>query len=1386
MTSTSVDETRHGSVQACFSPRIAVFASQDVQREVCQKNNLPCFVSLLRPFEYIHRVSVRHSNYSTAILNSIRLSFCTLDHSPDPKSDGTDWIDGLLHRSVFTGTNISNWIHFINSRLSPAPSASSAVVPNVRIKRDHEWLGSAADEGEDYPQPPTPWYIRFLNLLFEHRPLVEYDHTSHPLAAMLVVSTSNPDPLTEFSKLHEQTAKDGSGWPSKDWLETGTILRYYLLVHEINQEPDGGKSHANGILDAIKKVYGLNCGLIYINSENTEWLRKKRIVDQDPNFDKPDTTTKKEDYWYRYQCDAATEDQEKVITFGECISEEDILGLKVLLREFTLQSLIPHIERCVQQWNDSLAASRKGITGRLFSVGKKYFSRVPASASSSSTPEHRYNLTTGSYPHQSQEAQTRRLADFSFMLGDYKFASQMYDYLRKDAFNEQAWTYYSSATQMMGLCTLLQSSFSQRSKLDVVDLERFLFDHTVATASASQLRIVMIYYEMARAVGNPTLMSSSLNRVASTYSELISGLIYEQVSRIVSPRQASLYIVLAAHRYTLAQQNWLAHICLRQCAQFVGWDRIEDFIDHKMAQMAELDADWPAALIRYWNVIRRRIRSGRTDDDDDGVDDDDVYVAKFRSLYQKALEVNSSLTLPRIGDLSIFEAERCKIRVPHQKHLEPHADVDPTTWEQLMSRCPGCPNTMSSELNTAVVNEPFYLDLVLRNPLQTGIKVTHIDIQVANSDPTDQADDLSSSLEIAPVDDLELLPLEKREISVRLICRRTCMEFEITTVKFKFDSLIECSQALKKKGKRLQSTLVQRLGRVYTSDESMQVRVRGEVPMLEILPSDDIPSSMYDGESLLSTISIRNSGQVGLKDLQCVISHTSIFRFCSDTHLPAEPAVLYEKSNDTCPDQMVIETPNHILSESPASLAQEVMNGEAVQATIVCRGEEVGTHVTCWLFVFRHATSGEALSFRHVQHLTVLPSITINPVIRPSLTPDAFYLLTLQLNCLDIPEDIEIYQISTISTHWYGKLINADAQSSSLPCLPRGSSSINLAFELHARQDSRDDPATIILLEQLSKLLQKQKLDDSEISKSSVCSHVSLTHPMTEPVVRINSPTLLDTLLSSHRNLRRRALQAYFTSLTMSQIASIFPLTSTRSVDVVMFWQTKGTGRQGHHYVPDLACGATRDLVENTLALVKDKAGGMYQESQIHQRLLVTQFHNSQYGTSSDPVAVHVATCQQFLDWDFEGKGPLTVPVTFTLQNLSTTAAAEYTLELVRGDVQVAPRGGSAVVGTWTNWVGKMRHSGRLERLETRVVACSCWVIGPGMVDIGAWNCRSSYSAPHPSDPLPPHHQHHAEPADDRSTSPVWLKSGSPILVSVADAPPNDPPPQTPTSHIEP
>ncbi|WAQ92928.1 hypothetical protein PtA15_17A410 [Puccinia triticina] len=338
-----------------------------------------------------------------------------------------------------------------------------------------------------------------------------------------------------------------------------------------------------------------------------------------------------------------------------------------------------------------LAANRKGITGRLFSAGYKYFSKAPGSAtSSSSTPKHRYNTTTCSsvssllpsntpcsssssltrYPHQSQEAQTRRLADFSFMLGDDKFASQMYDYLRKDAFNDQG-----------------------------------------------------------------------------QYDDLTSGLIYEQVARIVPPRQAALYTILAAHRYASAEQNWLSKVCLQQAPQFVGWARIEDYVVHKMTRMAELDADWPAALVRYWNVLRQRILSGAGD-----ADDDELYLTKFRALYPRAIKANPSLELPRIEDISLFDVERCKICVPHQNHLRAYPDINPAVWEELGARCPGTPGL------TNTPNEPSTAAVNVRNPLQTSINVTQIQIQVANpsSDPL-------SNLEIDPVNNLELLPLETRE-----------------------------------------------------------------------------------------------------------------------------------------------------------------------------------------------------------------------------------------------------------------------------------------------------------------------------------------------------------------------------------------------------------------------------------------------------------------------------------------------------------------------------------------------------------------------------------------------------------------------------------------------
>lgn len=69
------------------------------------------------------------------------------------------------------------------------------------------------------------------------------------------------------------------------------------------------------------------------------------------------------------------------------ITQEDVDATRDLVGEFVTQHLIPHMERTVATLNEQVANARRGITGRLFTAGRRYFgvggpSKSPTSASS--------------------------------------------------------------------------------------------------------------------------------------------------------------------------------------------------------------------------------------------------------------------------------------------------------------------------------------------------------------------------------------------------------------------------------------------------------------------------------------------------------------------------------------------------------------------------------------------------------------------------------------------------------------------------------------------------------------------------------------------------------------------------------------------------------------------------------------------------------------------------------------------------------------------------------------------------------------------------------------------------------------------------------------------
>lgn len=94
--------------------------------------------------------------------------------------------------------------------------------------------------------------------------------------------------------------------------------------------------------------------------------------------------------------------------------------------------------------------------------------------------------------------------------------------------------------------------------------------------------------------------------------------------------------------------------------------------------------------------------------------------------------------------------------------------------------------------------------------------------------------------------------------------------------------MIGLSQKLGKKGRRLQTTLAERLGHVYARDESMDVHVQSDGPRIEVSGTHLIPTELFAGETVASEFKLKNVGSIGLQQLACVISHSSFLRIASE------------------------------------------------------------------------------------------------------------------------------------------------------------------------------------------------------------------------------------------------------------------------------------------------------------------------------------------------------------------------------------------------------------------------------------------------------------------------------------------------------------------------
>jgi trafficking protein particle complex subunit 8 len=230
------------------------------------------------------------------------------------------------------------------------------------------------------------------------------------------------------------------------------------------------------------------------------------------------------------------------------LPESDVTALRTFIRELVAQSIVPNMERAVATWNEQVLARRRGLSGRFMSLSKRWnplSSSRSSSSSSTLTSNSNYDSLQGFYRPDASEALMRKLADYCFMLRDFKLSLSTYDILRQDFQNDKAWRHYAGAAEMAALSALLSPTpLSSKIRMDNVDawIEAASYSYTDRQRSAAPyyaLRTLLLSLELLRLRG-----SSAADDAARWAGRILeTGLTGPVGSALVTERAAACFAV---------------------------------------------------------------------------------------------------------------------------------------------------------------------------------------------------------------------------------------------------------------------------------------------------------------------------------------------------------------------------------------------------------------------------------------------------------------------------------------------------------------------------------------------------------------------------------------------------------------------------------------------------------------------------------------------------------------------------------------------------------------------------------------------------------------------------------------------------------------------------
>jgi hypothetical protein len=460
------DDPRNLILQA-FVPHIAIHTSSDTKELVKDKGFEGGLWELLRPFgERIQgKVTVRDSIGAGKTWENFAVRFVQLgDGIEVPDSIAGSRKSGEGKHMASNGNKRSlDSVAAQRARTGGDINAIETLVDrHLTHAEDFSTLNIGDSFGESHFRSPdftSPFYTLYLRRLLSGIPLAPHETFAHPVACVIAISSRNLSPIETLRKLYDESSHGEKRLPF--WVNN-EYLRYYVLVHD-EERDDITKSMA--LFEQMKRHFGLHCHLLRLRS--TQCVATDDDAVQLPRCE---WLTAAEEMT-EIQARELAEDVEDSFP---CVYESDTTAIKTFIREMVTQSIVPSMERCVATWNDQVASRRRGFSGRIMKMTSKWpfgtSSRTSSNGPGGSGSSSNYDALQGFYRPDTPEAIMRKLADYAFMLRDWKLAQSTYELLRSDFFSDKAWKYHAAANEMAAISTLLvPSAMSSKTRAETVD-----------------------------------------------------------------------------------------------------------------------------------------------------------------------------------------------------------------------------------------------------------------------------------------------------------------------------------------------------------------------------------------------------------------------------------------------------------------------------------------------------------------------------------------------------------------------------------------------------------------------------------------------------------------------------------------------------------------------------------------------------------------------------------------------------------------------------------------------------------------------------------------------------------------------------------------------------